>query len=182
MDIDFLSLESAILNELKKDVRLKNGQYAVDEDGNTLKGPQAIAMSIVRNAMAGDIQAATFLRNTARSSNRIDEEKERHLQELNEKNFLHIKGELTNEGLYVGQDAEIQLCAKMLTLIEELDSQMTFSDYEDVYTEFRKDGGISIKVNPIHELRDKYQKDFFKTLDKMRMDAVRIKQNIKRNK
>lgn len=179
----FLSLETAIMSELGKDIRLKNGQYAVDEEGNVLKGPQAIAMSIVRNAMSGDIQAATFLRNTIRTNNsRLDEERRNKLQEKIENHFNTIKDELSAEGLYVGQDVELSLLARNLAIIEELDSQMALPDYEDVYSEYRKDGGISIKVNPIHELRDKYQKDFFLRLEKVKIDSVRSRQNIIKNR
>lgn len=86
------------MSELGKDVRLKNGQYAVDEEGNVLKGPQAIAMSIVRNAMSGDIQAATFLRKTIRTNNsKLDDERINKLQEKIENHFNTIKDELSAE-------------------------------------------------------------------------------------
>ena len=59
-----LSLEEAFAHELAKDVKLKGGGTAIDPDtGQPLKPAKAIAMSIMQQALKGDIAAVSFIRN-----------------------------------------------------------------------------------------------------------------------
>jgi hypothetical protein len=176
-----LSLESALLDRLQMTIKTKQGGVALDENGNPLNALQAIAMSILQNAMRGDIQSATFIRNISRSAENVEERmrvQEARLQTVFEK----IKGEFDAEGLYLGQDVEIEQLAHNVLLIESLNRQMQSPDYEDMIQEFRRDGSTSVRVNPLHELRDKYQKAFFQDLKDLRADAVRRKVNIRNSK
>ena len=59
-----LTLEEAFAHELAKDVKLKGGGTAIDPDtGQPLKPAKAIAMSIMQQALKGDIAAVSFIRN-----------------------------------------------------------------------------------------------------------------------
>ena len=54
-----LTLEEAFAHELAKDVKLKGGGTAIDPDtGQPLKPAKAIAMSIMQQALKGDIAAS----------------------------------------------------------------------------------------------------------------------------
>ena len=54
-----LTLEEAFAHELAKDVKLKGGGTAIDPDtGQPLKPAKAIAMSIMQQALKGDITAS----------------------------------------------------------------------------------------------------------------------------
>jgi hypothetical protein len=181
MDKD-LSLESALLDRLQGTIRTKQGGTALDENGNPLTAVQAIAMSILQNAMRGDIQSATFIRNISRSSGENMEERLRQQQERLSVVAEKIRADLESEGLYLGQDIEIEQIAQNVLLIESLNRQMQLPDYEDMVQEYRRDGSTAARVNPLHDLRDKYQKAFFQDLKELRAEAVRRKVNIRNNK
>ena len=64
-----LTLEEAFAHELAKDVKLKGGGTAIDPDtGQPLKPAKAIAMSIMQQALKGDIAAVSFIRNFLRQN------------------------------------------------------------------------------------------------------------------
>lgn len=64
-----LTLEEAFAHELAKDVKLKGGGTAIDPDtGQPLKPAKAIAMSIMQQALKGDIAAVSFIRNFMRQT------------------------------------------------------------------------------------------------------------------
>ena len=64
-----LTLEEAFAHELAKDVKLKGGGTAIDPDtGQPLKPAKAIAMSIMQQALKGDIAAVSFIRNFLRQT------------------------------------------------------------------------------------------------------------------
>lgn len=177
-----LSLEDALKAELQKDVKLKGGQVAVDEDGRPLKAFDAIAKSIMNNAMKGDIAAVNFIRNLTKQGDadadrqRVEEHR-RRVQEACTK----IINELKTEGLWLGQQVEVEQLAENWLIIDRLNEQMLHSDYRDIIQEMRKDGSVQIRINPIHEWRDKYQKQFLSDMAQLRDDAqsrtIMIEQN-----
>lgn len=179
---DTLSLESALVDRLQRTIKTKTGSVAVDENGNPITAVQAIAMSILQNAMKGDIQSATFVRNITRTTTESDEERQRRQEEAMQRATSKIRRELEAEGLYVGQDIEIEQIAQNLLLIEQLNAQMQSPDYEDMVQEYRRDGSMSMRINPLHEWRDRYQKQLMADLKELRTDALRRKVNMKNNR
>lgn len=179
---DNLSLESAIIDRLQMAIKTKTGTVAADENGKPITAMQAIAMSILQNAMKGDIQSATFVRNITRTTTESDEERKRLQEQAMQRAVSKIRKELEAEDLYVGQDIEIEQIAQNLLLVEQLNNQMQAPDYEDMVQEFRRDGSVSMRINPLHEWRDKYQKQLLADLKELRTDALRRKVNMKNNR
>lgn len=160
--------------ELQKDVKLKGGQVAIDENGNPLKAFDAIAKSIMNNAMKGDIAAVNFIRNLTKANDPDAQQKrERQAAEKLAAQMDRMKHELEADGLWVGQDMELEQLAQNWLIIDSLNHQMQAEDYQDVLTEFRKDGSINTRINPLHEWRDKYQKQFLSDWKMLRMEAAR---------
>lgn len=175
MEKDTLSLEAALIDRLQTTIKTKQGNVAVDENGRPITAVQAIAMSILQNAMKGDIQSATFIRNLTRSIGETDEESARRIQQALDAAVQKIHSELQAEGLYLGQDIEIEQVAQNLLLIESLNRQMAAPDYEDLIQEYRRDGTMQMRINPLHEWRDRYQKQLLSDLKDLRTDAMRRK-------
>lgn len=171
-----MTLEQALLSELQKDVRLKGGQVAVDENNNPLKVFDAIAKSIINNAMKGDIAAVNFVMNLTRKPS-ADDDKQRAedaAQRLAAQ-MQRMKESLEAEGLWMEQIIELEQLAQDYLILEDLNKQMQRADYQDALQEFRKDGTVTFKINPIHEWRDKYKKQYLADWAALRMDAQRRK-------
>lgn len=178
-----LSLEQSLLAELQKDVKLKGGQIATDENGNPLKAFDAIAKSIMNNAMKGDIAAVNFIRNITKQSNpEADEQRRAAAEQALAEQTARLQHELENEGLWIGQQIEIEQLAQNWLIIESLNTQMQAADYTDIIQEMKKDGSVSIRINPLHEWRDRYQKQFLNDWKELRLDAQRRRIMMEQNK
>lgn len=177
------SLEDALKAELQKDVKLKGGQVAVGEDGRPLKAFDAIAKSIMNNAMKGDIAAVNFIRNMTKTRN--DEQDEQHAEQQRKRladATAQLRAELEHEELWIGQQTELEQLAQNLIIIDNLNAQMLTADYQDVLQEMKKDGTMTLRINPLHEWRDKYQKQFLADWKELRIDAQRRKIMMNQNK
>ena len=177
---DQLSLEQAIMSKLNIIIRKKDGTIAVDESGRELKPMTAIAMSILNNAMKGDIQSATFIRNITRRDQSQDDEirRKRYDEQLNIER-QRIRNELEREDLYIGQDMEIEQIARTKIIIDRLADAMQQPDYEDIVNEYHRDGTFVQRINPLHERWDKMSKQLLADLKSLRIDALQRSINIK---
>lgn len=54
------SIEDYICEHLAKPLKLKDGSYVTDDEGNTLTKEEGIAMNIVNQALQGDIKAIEY--------------------------------------------------------------------------------------------------------------------------
>lgn len=172
-DLSF-SLEDALKAELQKDVKLKGGQVAVDENGRPLKAFDAIAKSIMNNAMKGDIAAVNFIRNLTKQSDPAKDQQraEQYHRQLADK-VEQLRSELEAEHLWIGQQTEVEQLAQNWIIIDNLNEQMLQADYQDVLQEMKKDGSVTLRINPLHEWRDKYQKQFLSDWKELRIDSQR---------
>ena len=177
-----ISLEAALKERLQTTIKTKQGNVAVDENGQPITAMQAIAMSILQNAMKGDIPSATFIRNITRTNTDADEAQAHRRQEAFQTAFAQIRRELEAEGLYLGQDIEIEKLAHNMLIVQNLNEQMQQPDYEDVIREMHRDGSTAMRLNPLHEWRDRYQKQLLADLKELRTDALRRKINIRNKK
>ena len=176
-----LTLDEALLGRLNLAIKTKTGQTAVDEEGRPITATQAIAMSILNNAMKGDIQSALFIRNIASQAGGADaDERRRARDEQMQRARDEIRHELETEGLYIGQDLEIEHLATSKILLDRLSAQINDPDYQDVIVTMRRDGTQSQVINPISELYEKRQSKFITDFKQMRNDAMIRKNNMKR--
>jgi hypothetical protein len=132
----------------------------------------AMVMSVVNNAMKGDIASIAFIRNVTKNDNTgEDEELVRKRQEKSEKMRQQLKKQLDDEGFYDGQDFEIGMLADTAILIEELNEQMRSPDFSPTISEYTSTGNTKTVINPILTMRDQQQDKFRQQIDKIRKDA-----------
>ena len=166
-----LSLEQAIIERLRTPVRTKQGTLVTDENGNPLTATAAIAMSITQNAMRGDLAAASFIRNLTRAAGPADKERLHLYKQRKAAEAEKVRKQLKEEGLWTGQEVELERISSLMVLVEDLEEQMQQPGYEDVITEYSRSGSATQKANPIHEMIDRYAGQIDLRLEKLRSDA-----------
>lgn len=176
-----MTFEELLTQKINEPIRDKQGNYIVNrETGQQMNALEAMVMSVVNNAMKGDIASIAFIRNIQRQASGDQQEQHRqrteeHLVELRDR----LTNQLKNEGLYDGQDAEIAMLAETAYLTEQLNAVMHAEDFTPTTTEYDSKGATRTLVNPVIKLRDDQQNRFSEALDKLRQDALKRKINSK---
>lgn len=170
MQADFNTL---LRQRLAAPVKDKQGNILLNQDtGSYMTALDAMVMSVVNNAMKGDIGSIAFIRNITRNEQSVeDEEFARKREERTEKMRLQLKKQLDDEGFYDGQDFEISMLADTAILIEELNEQMQSPDFSPTISEYTSTGNTKTVINPILTMRDQQQDKFRQQIDKIRKDA-----------
>ena len=121
-----LTLEEAFAHELAKDVKLKGGGTAIDPDtGQPLKPAKAIAMSIMQQALKGDIAAVSFIRNFMRQTDPQEaEQRKREAADKLAATTQTLRAELERDNLWTGQVVELEQLAQDHCIIDRLNQQM----------------------------------------------------------
>ena len=132
-----LSLEEAFAHELAKDVKLKGGGTAIDPDtGQPLKPAKAIAMSIMQQALKGDIAAVSFIRNFMRQTDPQEvEQRKREAADKLAATTQTLRAELERDNLWTGQVVELEQLAQDHCIIDRLNQLMQADDYQDILTD-----------------------------------------------
>lgn len=158
---------------LSAPVRDKQGNVLLNQETNSyMTALDAMVMSVVNNAMKGDIASIAFIRNvTKNDSQQEDEELVRQREEQCKRMRLQLTEQLKNEGFYDGQDFEIGMLADTAILIEELNQQIRRPDFSATISEYTSIGNTKTVVNPILIMRDQQQDKFRQQIDKIRKDA-----------
>lgn len=147
------------------------------KEGVTIMPLDAMTKAVVYKAAKGDVAAIMFLQNMTRQPD-IEAEKARQKQRATaiKQNTDRLRHSLEEEGTYSHSlDIELEQLAVTLTLIQSIDEQMQSPDYQDLLTDFRKDGTMQPRINPLHEWRDQYRKQFRDEWKELRADALRRK-------
>ena len=113
-------LESLIKQRLSKPVKNSSGATLLNDEGQPLTALDAMVMSVVNNAMKGDIASLLFVQNITRSRTADDEYFSQQQKLLKEKKE-YIKTQLDAEGLYINQDEEIERVAGTLLVCSRND-------------------------------------------------------------
>ena len=165
------SFEDLLRARLAAPIKDKTGRVIVNQDTQqAMTAMEAMVMSVVNNAMKGDIASIAFIRNFTKQPDGagMEEQTDNQLQTI----IDALKQQLQGEKLYDGQDAEIAMLAETQLLVDKLTHQMHQSDYEPTITEYRRDGSTQTIINPLTKLRDDQQDRFRAQLDKLRKDAL----------
>ena len=175
------TIEDALLQRMTMQIKTKQGGVAVDpETGQPLTATQAIAMSILQNAMHGDIASATFIRNITRSTDtKTEDEFRRRNEELTQRAVDDIRQSLEQEGLYLNQDADILQLARQRVQLDRMSALQEQADFEYLITEYTKDGRVQTRVNPLIEAHDRLYDKYNDRMKELRTDAMRRRQNMK---
>lgn len=167
---DFNELLRARLAAPIKD---KQGNEIVNkETGEHLTALEAMVMSVVNNAMKGDIASIAFIQNITKVVDAAaDESHKKEAEKAKLEAVAKITTQLKAEGLYDGQDQEIELLADTFLLAQQLTSQMQRAEFTATRDEFRRDGSTQVVVNPLIKLRDDQQDRFRAQMERLRTDA-----------
>lgn len=170
-----LTLEEAFAHELAKDVKLKGGGTAIDPDtGQPLKPAKAIAMSIMQQALKGDIAAVSFIRNFMRQTDPQEaEQRKREAADKLAATTQTLRAELERDNLWTGQVVELEQLAQDHCVIDRLNQQMQADDYQDILTEMKKDGTMTVRTHPLLDIRNKLQKQWQADWQAHRQEAFR---------
>jgi hypothetical protein len=164
-------------SRLEAPVKDKMGNAIVNQEtGEHFTALEAMVMSVVNNAMKGDIASIAFIRNITKTTDvEADEARAREMGEYMKEVVGRLRKQLQSEGLYDGQDQEIEMLAETVILTEQLTAQMHSADFSATRDEFRRDGSTQVIVNPIIKLRDEQQNRFRAELERIRNEASRRK-------
>lgn len=170
MQEDFNTL---LRQRLVAPVKDKQGNLLMNQDtGSYMTALDAMVMSVVNNAMKGDIASIAFIRNITNSGHTSDDDEiVRQRKDMSENMRKQLTEQLKNEGFYDGQDFEIGMLADTAILIEELNQQIRRPDFSATISEYTSIGNTKTVVNPILTMRDQQQDKFRQQIDKIRKDA-----------
>lgn len=167
------SFEDLLRARLAAPIKDKTGRVLINQDTQqAMTAMEAMVMSVVNNAMKGDIASIAFIRNFTKQPDGIGSAWERQTDTQLQSIINSLKHQLEGEKLYDGQDAEIAMLAETQLLVDKLTHQMHQADYEPTITEYRRDGSTQTIINPLTKLRDEQQDRFRAQLDKLRKDAL----------
>ena len=147
------------------------------KEGATIMPMDAIAKALLNNAVKGDVPSILTLQNMMRKP---DPEGDRRRSERREAmltaNRQRLEDALRSDCIYMKSlDIEIGALAQTLTLISDIEEQMQQPGFQNLLTDFQKNGTTTQRLNPLIELRDKYQAQFKKEWQELRNDALRRK-------
>lgn len=164
-----LDISELVAKKMQQPVKTKEGRVIVNDDGSPMTIMEAIATTIVQNAMKGDSSSILLVRNITKRSISYEElQKSKHDYEERMQYYKGIiRNELKSDNLWYGDMIEIDMMAMIMCDIERIEQAMQMSDYEDLIVDLRKDGTQSRYINPLH-----------KRLDDLRVQAKQLKQTI----
>lgn len=172
------SLENLLKKKLQEPVKNKAGSVLLNENKQPMTALEAMVMSIVNNAMKGDLASMAFIHNFTAKHNVTDET----ITATRQETFQKVKSQLEKERLYYGQDIEIENVVSTLLVLQRLQSRMLQPEHSDIIQEFNKNGGQLMKLSPLNEWRDKYQKAYTEQMKELRQESLKIILNLKRLK
>lgn len=178
-----LDLSELLIHKMQQNVKNKQGGIILNDEGEPMTSIEAIAMSIMQNAMKGDTASILLVRNLTKkpfSQEEADKRSEVYAEKL--QHYIKcLKDELDSDGLWIGQVIDVEQVAKTMVLLDRMESIMQEPDYEDLITEIRKDGTQTIRLNPLHERLDELQRQVSEGRKKLRTEAIMRKQLQRQN-
>lgn len=130
---------------------------------------EAMARAVLSNAIKGDLASIAFISTITRGSDPEAENAHNAKMQKYRADFAaSLQNQLENEGIWDGQQAELDMLADTAVLIEQLTEQMQSSDFQAILTD-PKNGHQT--VSPLIALRDKQRDIFQQQLEKLRRDA-----------
>lgn len=172
-----MNFEDLLKLRLDAPVRKKgSNEVLLNERGEQMLPMEAMVMSVVNNAMKGDIASIQFIRriSSAEKKESIDGSvlEAARLQAEDD-----IREMLKMEGLQVEDmpPLDIERLSHDLLTLRRLEGVMESSDHRDLETEFRKDGSEFLSLSPVNRLHGELAKKFKEDLQNLRNTAQRIK-------
>lgn len=166
------TIEEILQERLAAPVRQKSGAILTNDQGEPLLPLEAMIMSVMTNAMRGDIAAIAFIQNLTKKQAPDDPAWRAYQQQQLIENIADIKAQLDADHIYEpSTDVEIDRLANSLLIIQRLEAKMRESGHEDITTETNRSGQQSARLSIIDDLRNKLLKQFNADLRQLRQDA-----------
>lgn len=166
------TIEEILQERLAAPVRQKSGAILTNDQGEPLLPLEAMIMSVMTNAMRGDIAAIAFIQNLTKKQAPDDPAWRDSQQQQLIDNISHIKAQLDADHIYEpSTDVEIDRLANSLLIIQRLEAKMREPGHEDVTIETNRSGQQSARLSIIDDLRNKLLKQFNADLRQLRQDA-----------
>ena len=125
---------------------------------------EAMVTAVMGKAIKGDIPSIVFINNMiVKPQEETEEEKLAKQQQLNQVK-TEIKNNLTNEGLTVYDEIELENLATQLMVIRRVAAIMGRDNHKDIASQTQKDGTVKLELSTINRIFDdlvkRYRADY----------------------
>ena len=139
----------------------------------TVMPMEAMVMSVMNNAMKGDIGAILFIRNL--KDNREDSVDLEEQRKVLAQTVEELSDELKRERLDVGKSAELELLAVQLITLRRIASTMAGSGHKDIQVMPQKDGSERRELSTTNRIFNDLYKAWRKDWSEYRNGLLRAK-------
>ena len=143
--------------------------------GETVMPIEAMVTAVMGKAIKGDIPSIVFINNMiVKPQEETEEEKLAKQQQLNQVK-TEIKSNLTNEGLTVYDEIELENLATQLMVIRRVAAIMGRDNHKDIASQTQKDGTVKLELSTINRIFDDLVKDYRADYKAFRVQLIQQK-------
>lgn len=143
--------------------------------GETVMPIEAMVTAVMGKAIKGDIPSIVFINNMiVKPQEETEEEKLAKQQQLNQVK-TEIKSNLTNEGLVVYDEIELENLATQLMVIRRVAAIMGRDNHKDIASQTQKDGTVKLELSTINRIFDDLVKEYRADYKAFRVQLIQQK-------
>ena len=143
--------------------------------GETVMPIEAMITAVMGKAIKGDIPSIVFINNMiVKPQEETEEEKLAKQQQLNQVK-TEIKSNLTNEGLTVYDEIELENLATQLMVIRRVAAIMGRDNHKDIASQTQKDGTVKLELSTINRIFDDLIKGYRADYKAFRVQLIQQK-------
>lgn len=143
--------------------------------GETAMPIEAMVTAVMGKAIKGDIPSIVFINNMiVKPQEETEEEKLAKQQQLNQVK-TEIKSNLTNEGLTVYDEIELENLATQLMVIRRVAAIMGRDNHKDIASQTQKDGTVKLELSTINRIFDDLVKGYRADYKAFRVQLIQQK-------
>lgn len=143
--------------------------------GETVMPIEAMVTAVMGKAIKGDIPSIVFINNMiVKPQEETEEEKLAKQQQLNQVK-TEIKNNLTNEGLTVYDEIELENLATQLMVIRRVAAIMGRDNHKDIASQTQKDGTVKLELSTINRIFDDLVKGYRADYKAFRVQLIQQK-------
>ena len=164
------TFEDILREKMRTPVALKN------QPGATVMPLEAMAMSVMNNAMKGDIPSIAFINNLTKQREDDTPEHRSAQEKLFRDKCAALQRELEDEELWLGQQTELEQLARQALAIDRVGALMEQQGHRDVEEKTLRDGSQQIQLSTVDRIYLDLCKQFRQDLKDFKV-AARIRRN-----
>ena len=143
--------------------------------GETVMPIEAMVTAVMGKAIKGDIPSIVFINNMiVKPQEETEEERLAKQQQLNQVK-TEIKNNLTNEGLTVYDEIELENLATQLMVIRRVAAIMGRDNHKDIASQTQKDGTVKLELSTINRIFDDLVKGYRADYKAFRVQLIQQK-------